>query len=195
MKITKKPILNILNEHLINYPSPTIINYSGGFGYLVLRTLIFVLLCTIMLSFVIEYINIFITTLTISKHNLLIINKGMLLEEKLPIIWKKPPLTINMESVIEKEANILRDMLFATHDTPLVESWELRPVTLQVIEQLTISKSAHYWDIFEYNEWIRKSNDLKNQLSHFQIAGYVRVGVFCSAPLYVWWFFWSILPK
>lgn len=34
MKISKKPILNILNEHLIDYPSPTTINYMWSFGFL-----------------------------------------------------------------------------------------------------------------------------------------------------------------
>lgn len=34
MRIVKKPLLNVLNEHLIDYPTPSTINYLWSFGFL-----------------------------------------------------------------------------------------------------------------------------------------------------------------
>ena len=50
MKITKKPILNILNEHLIDYPSPTTINYMWSFGFLSGMCLVIQILTGVLLA-------------------------------------------------------------------------------------------------------------------------------------------------
>lgn len=34
MRLVKKPLLNVLNEHLIDYPTPSTINYMWSFGFL-----------------------------------------------------------------------------------------------------------------------------------------------------------------
>ena len=34
MRLVKKPLINVLNEHLIDYPTPTTINYRWSFGFL-----------------------------------------------------------------------------------------------------------------------------------------------------------------
>ena len=34
MRLVKKPLINVLNEHLIDYPTPTTINYMSSFGFL-----------------------------------------------------------------------------------------------------------------------------------------------------------------
>jgi ubiquinol-cytochrome c reductase cytochrome b subunit len=34
MRFFKKPLINIFNEHLVDYPTPTTINYMWSFGFL-----------------------------------------------------------------------------------------------------------------------------------------------------------------
>jgi len=50
MKILKKPLLSIINEHVTDYPSPLIINYFWSFGFLAINCLIIQIVSGILLA-------------------------------------------------------------------------------------------------------------------------------------------------
>ena len=50
MRLLKKPIITVLNEHLIDYPTPTTINYMWSFGFLSAMCLVIQIVSGILLA-------------------------------------------------------------------------------------------------------------------------------------------------